>query len=151
MIKTFKKVQTGELDFACFEINKDATLIETTSVFPESEEDKKEHEKVRTAQENFSEFRERVYSKFMECVEEHAKNPCFFVIDVKFVTGDGNRSKLVLIKWCADKGVPVKQKMLIASSFKSLESALQGVHAKLQLSSMGEFEYDELLKEIPQK
>merc|ERR1712137_375283 len=105
----------------------------------------------RNKEDEYNKFKDEVYAKFQEKAEEFAKTPCFMVIDFRFTSPDGDRSKICLVKWCADKGVKIKDKMLLASSYDALKSKLNGVHAKLQLSSLGEFDYDEFKSGVPEK
>jgi hypothetical protein len=83
--------------------------------------------------------------------EELKATPCFVVMDFRFPSEDGDRTKIVFMQWCPDKGAPVKAKMLLASSADAFKQKLNGIHSKLQLSSVADFDYDNIVDLVPSK
>jgi len=150
VIKTYELIQKNKLDWAVFGVvNEKMDVIE---VFPEKDEDVKAFKEAKEEKKQYSNFKERVYEPLVSLIEEkYAKKAVFVCLDFRFSSDNGDRSKIALIKWCADSGVKVKDKMLLASSYDALVEKLSGLHAKPQYSSIGEWEYSNTKKEVPEK
>ena len=149
-LKQFEALKGQKLDYIIYTIEKNS--IGVHKVFPESEDDVKAKEAQKKDGTSFSEFKTRAYDGFQELMQgDMAKTPCFAVMDFRFPSDDGDRTKVVFMQWCPDKGAPVKAKMLLASSADAFKQKLNGVHAKLQLSSVADFDYDNIKSMVPEK
>jgi hypothetical protein len=145
----FEQIKSSKIDWAIFKISDDEKQIVPVKQFPASYDEKKAFDGDDDKHKN---FKERVYDPLQKVIEnEFAKVACFVVMDFRFVTDDGARSKIVLVKWCSDSGVKIKQKMLLASSADAFVKKLNGLSVKLQYSSMGDWDYDDTKKAVPQK
>ena len=149
-------MQKQKLEWVIFEIEKEngKEVVNPKKSFPSSEEDVKAFEADKAAGEEtyLANWEKRCYAAFEAAMQEKAKEPCYCVIDFRFKAGDdGARSKLTLINWVSDSA-PVKTKMLVASSSEAVKTKFgSGLHCKVQVTSLGEFAYEELKARVPQK
>ncbi|PAA71588.1 hypothetical protein BOX15_Mlig031117g1, partial [Macrostomum lignano] len=81
------------------------------------------------------------YNEFIEDLKDsvNRKVGCYAVYDLvfEFEESKQKRSRLVFVSWGPD-GIPIRQKMLIASSKVELKNKLQGIFKELQASGIDE-------------
>jgi len=136
----FQLVKTKKKDFVLFEINAAGTEVVPFAVYPDEKDaaavaafDADEKEKKREAN-----FAARVYPKFKEALIGRGKNPCYAVLDCRYIAEERAQDKLVFIFWCPDN-VPVRQKMVGASTYTAFSAKL-GVACKIQAQDASDLE-----------
>ena len=83
LLDAFLRVKVQKADFAIFRINDGKTEVIPESVFPETEEDKKEFAADEKEKKRETNFEARVYPKFKEALVKHAKQTRFAVLDFR--------------------------------------------------------------------
>jgi hypothetical protein len=142
-LTAFNLVKTKKKDFQLFEINAAGTFVVPVpgGSFPEEKDDVAAFEADTKREANFA---ARVYPKFKDALIARGKNPCYAVLDLRYLAeGDRPTDKLIFVFWCPDN-VGVRQKMVGASTYTSFSAKL-GVAAKIQAQDASDLELASLI------
>eukprot|EP00118_Oscarella_pearsei_P024413 m.306009 g.306009 ORF g.306009 m.306009 type:complete len:145 (+) comp40895_c0_seq1:133-567(+) len=75
-------------------------------------------------------------------------NPCWFVFDFIYETGEGHkREKLVFLQWAPDTA-PTKKKMLVASTKDALKKKLNGLQVLIEANDKEEVDFETVSKRV---
>lgn len=144
-LEVFQLVKTKKRDFVLFEINEAGTQVVPVAngLFPESAEDVAAYESDKKEKKEEANFGERVFPKFKAALVGRGKNPCYAVVDLRWIGEDRAQDKLVFIFWCPDT-VPVKKKMVGASTYTAFSAKL-GVACKIQAQDASDIDLAALI------
>jgi hypothetical protein len=139
-VEAFNLVKTKKKDFVLFEINAAGTEVVPVAggLFPESAEDVAAYESDVKEKKQEQNFATRVYPKFKSALVGRGKNPCYAVVDLRYIAEERAQDKLVFIFWCPDN-VGVRQKMVGASTYTAFSAKL-GVACKIQAQDASDLE-----------
>lgn len=96
--------------------------VAVAAEFPKSAEDLKTRAAENSSGTLEENFQTRVFPSFFAELTNQTE-PCFAVLDFRYVTGDRKRNNLIFIGWCPEK-TKIKPKMLFSSTLKQLGDKL---------------------------
>ncbi|KAI3387565.1 hypothetical protein SNEBB_005326 [Seison nebaliae] len=85
--------------------------------------------------------------QWQELIDDLPKDDVrYAVVDIHFMTNEGPRTKLCLLSW-APENLPVKPKMLLASSKDALKKKLVGIQDEIQATSFAELDIVDIISD----
>jgi len=132
-LTAFADLKAGKLQYITFRLTKDRKEVEV--------EKKQEVQKGKANKE--------VYDEFVAEIKATGE-PRFAVFDFEYDSGEGLRKRIAFINWIKDD-MPVRLKMLYASSKDNIRKKLDGLQAELQCTDEDEIEYQTALEKSQKK
>lgn len=142
-LASYNLVKTKKKDFALFELNAGRTQVVPVNVYPD-EKDAEGLAAFEADTKREANFAARVYPKFKDALVSRGKNPCYAVLDLRYLAeGDRPTDRLIFVFWCPDN-VGVRDKMVGASTYTSFSAKL-GVSCKIQAQDASDLELAALI------